>query len=93
LHYSGLMVGRTKAQAQALLKQYAEADMQKFKYTGFRGAFTAFGAPSVAHGQIVDLQDADFADRNGSFYIDGVRKTFGQEGYRQEITIGAKWKI
>jgi len=82
LHYYNL--------PEADLKKVAEADMQRLKYDGYKGSFTAFGAPLVAHGDVVALQDAEFAERNGSYYADRVKITFGAGGYRQEIELGKK---
>lgn len=72
------------------LRKIAEADMQRLKYDGYKGSFTAFGAPMVSHGDVVELVDADFPERAGRYYTDRVRTTFGQGGYRQEIELGKK---
>ena len=50
-----------------------------------------FGIPSVQHGQKVKLTSSLYEDRQGTYYIDSVKKTFRKDsGYRQEIGLGFK---
>jgi hypothetical protein len=71
------------------LKREAEAALERFKITGFRGSFTAFGEPFVRHGDIVELRDDFYQERsNGAYLVDEVSYAFGVNGYRQEITLG-----
>jgi len=70
------------------LLEQANAEVDKLKYTGYTGDFTAFGIPSVQHGDIVNLIDLENKEREGTLYVDVVQKTFGTGGYRQKITLG-----
>lgn len=72
------------------LKQLGERELRKFYYEGFTGKFTTFGQPFVKHGDEVVLQDNILPERNGSYLVKGVRRTFGQGGYRQEIELHLK---
>ena len=64
---------------------------KKKKKDGFDGSFTTFGIPSVQHGQKVKLTSSLYEDRQGTYYIDRVKKTFRKDsGYRQEIGLGFK---
>lgn len=72
------------------LKRKAQTDYDTKKADGFDGSFTAFGIPSVHHGEKVDLESRLYTDRNGVYYIEGVNKTFSKEGYRQEIKLGGR---
>ena len=72
----------------ATLTQMANRDIAYYKYGGYRGDFKAFGIPKVNHGDIVNLSDADFSDRNGSYYVDAVWTTGGDGGIRQKIELG-----
>lgn len=73
---------------EAELKKLAELDYNKSKQDGFDGSFTAFGTPSVQHGQKVNLTSKLYEDRNGMYYIESVGKKFSKDGYRQEIKTG-----
>jgi hypothetical protein len=59
-----------------------------YKKEGFDGSFTTFGTPSVQHGQKVKITSSLYADREGVYYSDSVKKTFNKDGYRQEIELG-----
>lgn len=72
------------------LKELGKKELSKFYYEGFFGSFTAFGLPSVKHGDIVDLIDAVLPERNGSYYVKNVKKSFGIGGIRQVISIHFK---
>lgn len=69
------------------LQRKAEADYNNLKADGFDGSFTAFGIPSVQHGDRVDLSSRLYEDRSGQYYVEGVTKTFSKSGYRQEIKL------
>lgn len=72
------------------LIKLVKADYDKRMADGFDGSFTAFGIPSVRHGWKVDLTSTLYPDRVGMYYIEGVEKTFGSNGYRQAIKLGDK---
>lgn len=69
------------------LKKEAEKKLNMFWFTGFRGKFTTFGLSSVRHGDHVKLIDKASPERNGNYIVKSVRKTFGVNGYRQEIEL------
>ena len=72
------------------LKEHAERELDRLIYDGWRGSFTAFGVPFVSHGDIVELEHAEDSDKKGSYYVDKVSYTFGVDGFRQEIGLGAR---
>lgn len=74
------------------LEVLAKIEYERFKVDGFDGSFTAFGVPSVTHGMKCRLGSQLYKDREGLYYIDKVRKTFGINGIRQEISLGSKVK-
>lgn len=82
LHYYNLSASE--------LKEIAERDLQRFRYTGFRGSFKTFGVPVVRHGDKIDLVDPVIADRNGTYIVRKVETSFGQNGYKQDIEIEVK---
>ncbi len=71
------------------LRKVAEKELSQMKYDGWRGPFTAFGEPMVKHGDAVELRHATESDKVGTYWIDAVHTTFGIDGFRQEITLGA----
>jgi hypothetical protein len=77
---------KTKQELEVLVR----LDYDKYKQDRFDGSFTAFGIPSVKHGQKVNLVSTLYEDRNGVYYVEGVNKTFGDGGIRQEIKLDQK---
>lgn len=69
------------------LKKLATERLNRFYYEGFQGSFVAFGLPSVKHGDAAVIVDATKPERNGTYLIKKVVKTFGMNGYRQDIEL------
>lgn len=72
----------------AELNQQATEQMKRLRFDGYSGNFTAFGQPNPVHGAVVELHDDIYPERAGNYYIDQVRTTYGQGGYRHIITLG-----
>lgn len=75
------------------LTKRANAEMVKFKQSGYRGSITGFGIPFVKHGDIADIRDTDFPEKDGQYFIDKLKTKFGQGGFRRDITIGFSAKL
>jgi len=77
---------------KAELKKAAERELERLKYDGWRGSFTAFGQPLVRHGDVVRLekQDQSKDDKTGNYFVDKVSYHFGTDGFRQKISLGPK---
>lgn len=75
---------------ESKLKKLGEERLRRFHYTGYRGTFTTFGLPSVRHGDESKIKDTKQPERDGGYLIKSVKKTFGIEGFRQEIMIDLK---
>lgn len=71
-------------------KKRLEAEAERLIYTGYRGSLTTFGAPFFQHGDLVNLFDPIYPDREGRYLVKRVRTTFGEGGYRQELEIESK---
>lgn len=59
-----------------------------WKKEGWDGSFTTFGFPFLQHGQKVKLTSSLYEDRSGIYYIDGLKKTFNIDGFRQVPELG-----
>lgn len=75
------------------LKILGERELRKFYYTGYFGKFITFGLPKVKHGDEIVIEDSVLPERNGSYLCKGVRTTFGQGGFRQEIELHLKLSV
>lgn len=72
------------------LRKVAQKEMDRLIYDGWRGSFTAFGEPFVKHGDVVELRHTEESDKTGTYWVDRVNYSFGLDGYRQDITLGAR---
>ncbi len=72
------------------LRGMAERELAKFKYDGYRGSFTTFGAPYLVHSGVADLEDGKYPERSGRYLVDSVKVSFGPAGFRREIELGKR---
>lgn len=72
------------------LEKRATAEMEKLRYDGFRGSFESFGSPYLEHNDIATLQDDEYPEMNGNYYVDKVQVKFGMEGFRRTIELGSR---
>lgn len=69
------------------LKQFAKARLNRLYYEGFRGTFTTFGLPFIQHGDQVQFVDNVLPERNGTYFVKSVSRSYGMGGYRQKVEI------
>lgn len=66
------------------LTAFANREMERFKYTGYRGSFTTLGEPAVEKGDIAVIEGGKY-NPDGSYLIRQVKVTSGISGYKQTI--------
>ncbi len=74
----------------AELKTFVSLRFLEKKKNGLKGSFITFGEPFVRPTDRVILEDAEDAEKNGTFQVEAVKRSFGMGGYRQEIKVGRK---
>ncbi|WP_337966781.1 hypothetical protein [uncultured Flavobacterium sp.] len=72
------------------LYQYAALRAMESKPSGFEGSFLTFGEPFVRPTDKVILENAKDKEKNGTFQVEKVERSFGENGYRQRIFIGRR---
>jgi hypothetical protein len=72
------------------LKATATREIDKLRYTGYRGRITTFGEPFVKHGDGAIIIDDKLTEKQGTYLIKAVNYTFGTSGFRQEIELDRK---
>src|ERR1035437_22207 len=72
------------------LDSTAQTLLKAQKYTGYAKGSTMeiFGEPSLFIGQSVQLTSINYPEKNGTFQLVGVTKTFVFAGYRKTLEIG-----
>lgn len=72
------------------LQKQANEMLDKMKYDGYRGSFTAWGEPVVNEGELVELYDPEFPEKGGVYWVDKITHTAGNSGIRQKNELGTK---
>jgi len=72
------------------LKQIAQEELDKYKYTGYRGSLTGWLLPNARHGMIAVIQDPEYPSRAGRYVIDRVVTSFSESGGRRTVYPGVK---
>lgn len=75
---------------EAQLRAFVQSEAKRLRFDGYKGGLTSFGLPAAEHGDIAVLSDPDYPEREGSYFIDEVVKTFGVGGSRRVIKLGPK---
>ncbi len=77
---------------EAEMKAQAKKLYDKAKQPGLDGDLTLFGIPRVQHGNKLSIESVLYPEKNGTYYIDSVTKTFSLEKaeYRQICKLGNK---
>jgi hypothetical protein len=90
LPYGDLNTLRIPSLTEAELTELTERRLPNLYYTGYRGSFVTFGMYNVKHGDVAELKDAKFPERDGQYLIKSVSDDFGLNGYRQIIELDRK---
>lgn len=72
------------------LKQVATAEIERLKKDGYSGTLTTFFEPWATHGNVAIIQDADYPEKDGEYFIDKVVVSMGVDGYRRNISLGKR---
>lgn len=74
--------------SKSKLKELAQLELDNARFDGYRGGFRTFGIPRVAHGDIAVLEDPDYPERAGSYFVDSVVTEFGIKGFKRNVELG-----
>lgn len=72
------------------LERRADEELKIKAYSGYEGSFTAWLVPRVEPGDAVELRDAEYEAKNGTYYVVSTETTFSSGGGSRKITIGKK---
>ncbi len=81
---------KATTEAASELYQYAALRAMQSKPSGFEGSFLTFGEPFVRPTDKVILENAKDKEKNGTFQVEKVERSYGENGYRQRIYIGRR---
>jgi len=87
--YSNEKAVKIKAGIPAdLMKQIVNRLQTKSNYNGFEGNIVCFLEPAFTKGMVAEIQDRNYTDRNGRYFVESVSGEFGTGGGRQKIQLG-----
>ncbi len=72
------------------LETLASTEIERYKYTGYRGVVNCFLQPYSEPGMKAELTDPLFPVRGGDYFIESTEVSFGMSGSRRKVTIGIK---
>lgn len=73
------------------LQKAANNEYNLWAYDGFEGSFTGWLIPYIEPGDIVELRDTTYPNKNGSYFVSGTQTTFGaQSGGSRKVTISRR---
>jgi hypothetical protein len=72
------------------LYQFAALRAMESKPSGLEGSFLTFGEPFVRPTDKVILENAKDKEKNGTFQVEKVERSYGEGGYRQRIYVGRR---
>lgn len=69
------------------LKLFAQQELERFRFTGYRGAVPVFGEPVVEKGDVIQISGSKYHP-SGKYLAKAVKIMSGtSQGYKQNITI------
>lgn len=68
----------------------AGVEIERLRYEGYRGSVTIFGAPQIQHGDVLNIYDEYYPEREGRYLVKKVTTTFGMSGFRQQLELDSK---
>ncbi len=72
------------------LKKLAANEINKYKYTGYRGSVNCFLQPFLEPSATCQLKDNQFPDRSGRYFVESTEVTFSTNGARRKVGLGVK---
>lgn len=75
---------------QQAVQQQADAEAKRLKFDGYRGSLVGFYKPVVRHGDVCEVIDPEWPEREGRFLVDRVVTQFGVNGIRRIVYPGLK---
>lgn len=72
------------------LETLAKEKLDRYKYDGYEGKITAFLQPYADIAYIAQIEDANYPERSGSYYVESVKVEYGQSGARRTVGLAIK---
>lgn len=74
--------------SKAQLEVYANAELEKFKYTGYKGTITITAIPFLRKGDVANVIGNKY-NPDGKYFVKSIKRNSGVKGIKQVLTIDA----
>ena len=75
---------------EASMRSRGEAELLRRSFDGYDGSITTWLVPECRPGDSAVLHDADYPDKDGTYFVRAVTTTFGSDGGKRKIELGFK---
>ncbi len=72
------------------LENIAKEELKRLSYTGFRGDVTIWGKPFVGVAWVVAVNDSDYPDHDGNYFVKGAKVRFSKSGFERVLTLAER---
>lgn len=73
---------------EASMRRRGEAELLRRSFDGYDGTITTWLIPQCKSADVATLRDADYPEKDGTYFVRSVKTTFSREGGKREITLG-----
>ncbi|WP_155297348.1 hypothetical protein [Spirosoma aerolatum] len=75
---------------KVVLEKRAKELLKTLSYDGYKGAIKGWLIPVCEIGYSAKVVDVDYPDRAGTYYVNGVKTEFSENGGRRTVSLGIK---
>ena len=72
------------------LETVAREEIKKYRYTGFKGSLQSFLIPKIHAGNVAEILDPQYKERQGRYLVKKMELSYGTGGARRKVTLGLK---
>ncbi len=70
------------------LEKLAKKELERVKFDGYKGDIKTFLIPEAIPGMEAIIEDVNFPERSGVYYVESVKTTFNTSGVRRTVKLG-----
>jgi hypothetical protein len=74
------------------LESLAKNELEKYKFSGYRGKITGFLDPYCSPGMKAMIKDSAYGRETGNYYVESVETSISESGGRRIVELGLKLK-
>jgi len=76
--------------SDAQVKEYADKLFASLNFDGYKGSITGYGTPRIKAGDVLNIIDFEYPERNGKYLVEKVVTKYDENGISRQVTISFK---